>query len=313
MPDGDLAQAVVIEGVSRSFGPIRALDGVGFSVPANSIYGVLGPNGAGKTTLFSVIAGFLRPHAGRVRVLGKKASDLRGRVSILPQDARFQPNVPILDQLVFFLRLLGRGKKEAALEVLEMLRTVELDTERYREAASLSHGMYKRLALAQAFLGEPELVILDEPTSGLDWKSAERVRQTIKDLKSRSTVLVSSHDMDEMRVLCDHVAVLDRGRLIASGPVDAVTGAAVSVTCELSRELTAKELDECRRVADVKEMKQLGPSSYTILFGPGLSRDAIDRAVSSLLSRIISAGAALRSFQEDNRLADLYVRLTSGE
>jgi ABC-type multidrug transport system ATPase subunit len=311
MADTDLSTAIVVTDVSKSFGPVRALDHVSFSVPRNSIYGVLGPNGAGKTTLFSVIAGFLTPLTGSVSVLGNRdVSSLRGKLAILPQDARFQANIPIVDQLVFFLRLLGRGKKEAQAETLRMLETVELDTERYREAAGLSHGMYKRLALAQAFLGEPEVVILDEPTSGLDWKSAERIRQIIKDLRVRSTVLVSSHDMDEMRTLCDHVAVLDSGKLIAAGPVDTVTGASISVTCTLSRELAAEELEACRKVPDVKEMRPAGPDGYTVVFGPGLSRGAIDRAVMGILSRLVSAGAAIRSFQEDNRLADFYMRLT---
>jgi ABC-2 type transport system ATP-binding protein len=313
MADIDVSKAVVIEDISKSFGPVRALDGVSFSVPANSIYGVLGPNGAGKTTLFSLIAGFLTPKTGRVILFGKTADAMKGRVSILPQDARFQANVPIIDQLVFFMRLLGRGRQRATTEVRRMLEVVELDTERYREAASLSHGMFKRLALAQAFLGDPELVILDEPTSGLDWKSAERVRQIIKDLKSRATVLVSSHDMDEMRVLCDHVAVLDRGKLIASGPVDTVTGASVSVTAELSRELSGKELASCGRVSGIKDVKAAGSGVYAIIFGPGLSRDAIDRAVRGFLSVIIGDGVSLRSFQEDNRLADFYMRLTGPE
>ncbi len=310
---GDTTTTVVsLSGVSRSFGSLRALDGVSLEVPKNSIYGVLGPNGAGKTTLFSVMAGFLKPDAGRVSILGETdASRLRGRLSILPQDARFQPNIPIIDQLVFFLRLMGRSAKNAADEVLRMLRTVDLDAERYREAATLSHGMYKRLALAQAFLGEPEVVILDEPTAGLDWKSAEKIRQAIKELKARSTVMVSSHDMDEMRALCDHVAVLDRGKLLSAGAVEAVTGASVSVTCSLSRGLSAEEMKDLAGSEGVKDVRAAGEGAYTLLFAPGLSRVQIDAAVMKLLSRLISLGAALRGFQEDNRLADLYMRLTA--
>ncbi len=314
MGESTVNAVVRLTEVSRSFGSVHALERVSLEVPKNSIYGILGPNGAGKTTLFSVMAGFLKPDTGRVFILGENdASRLRGRLAILPQDARFQPNIPILDQLVFFLRLMGRSRKEAGNEVLRMLKTVDLDAERYREAATLSHGMYKRLALAQAFLGDPEVVILDEPTSGLDWKSAEKVRQAIKELKARSTVLVSSHDMDEMRVLCDHVAVLDRGRLLSAGAVETVTGASVSVTCAFSRNLTSEELEDLGRAEGVKEAKVAEPGSYTLVFAPGLSRAQIDQAVMKLLSRLIAIGAALRGFQEDNRLADLYMRLTAGE
>ena len=221
---------VVVHDVSRSFGTVQALRGVSLEVPAHSIYGVLGPNGAGKTTLFSILTGFILPNGGTVEVLGtSKLETIRGRLSILPQDALFQSNIPIIDQLSFFLTLMGWPRSDAEQEVLRVLELVRLDDVVFREAATLSHGMYKRLALAQAFLGRPEVIILDEPTAGLDWKSAEGVREAIRRLQQDATVLVSSHDLEEMHELCDHVAILDKGALVAAGPVESVTGGAYVV------------------------------------------------------------------------------------
>ncbi|HEQ71421.1 MAG TPA: ABC transporter ATP-binding protein, partial [Spirochaetia bacterium] len=186
---------VQISNVTKTFGERPALKGVGFSVPEHSIFGVLGPNGAGKTTLFSCMAGFFPYDEGEIVIFGENDPEkLKGRMSILPQDALFQSNIPIIDQLTFFLRLMGRSKQEAVREVIQVLELVELTDVMERESTTLSHGMYKRLALAQAFLGNPKLIILDEPTAGLDFKSAKQIRELIKKLQAEATLLVSSHN-----------------------------------------------------------------------------------------------------------------------
>ena len=150
-----MTNVVSIKELSKKFGRIQALNKVSFEIPSNSIFGLLGPNGAGKTTLFSIVADFLKADAGTVEVLGidtRYISRLQGRLSILPQDAQFQRNVPVLDQLVFFRLLAGRTKKQANDEVLHSLELVGLKSVAKRCVSSLSHGMVKRLGIAQAFL-----------------------------------------------------------------------------------------------------------------------------------------------------------------
>ncbi|MHC4352715.1 MAG: ABC transporter ATP-binding protein, partial [Planctomycetota bacterium] len=204
-----MTHVVSIEGISKRFGRIQALNDVSFEVPSNSIFGLLGPNGAGKTTLFSIVADFLKADAGTIEVLGidtRTISRLQGRLSILPQDAQFQRNVPILDQLVFFRLLAGRTKKQAHVEVVHSLELVGLESFAKRRVGSLSHGMVKRLGIAQAFLGHPEVILLDEPTAGLDPASARQIRDLIKQLQERATIVVSSHNLAEIQELCGHVA-----------------------------------------------------------------------------------------------------------
>src|SRR5262245_11631464 len=170
--------AVRIEDLTKAFGRTVALDGVTFDIPSNSIFGLVGPNGAGKTTLFSLAAGFLKPDRGWVEVLGidvESISQLRGRLSILPQDALFQANVPILEQLIFFGRLTGLSYEGAREEALQSLQIVGLGEVTRKNPRVLSHGMAKRLGIAQAFLGAPEVIILDEPTSGLDPANARSI------------------------------------------------------------------------------------------------------------------------------------------
>ena len=303
--------AITFSEISKSFGPVQALKDISFSVPENTIFGVLGPNGAGKTTLFSVLAGFIRPDSGKIVLLGHEDIEkVKGRIGILPQDAFFQSNIPILYQLTFFLRLMGWTKQRAEKEVLRVLGLVGLDSILFREAATLSHGMYKRLALAQAFLGSPELVILDEPTSGLDWKSAKTVRETIRNLKQNTTILVSSHNMHEMNELCGHIAVLREGTLETVGPVNEVTGSAVSMTVTLDRELTAEEISACRDTAGVYEFDKTDRDMYRISFDVHVDISEINEAVKAVQKKLIDFGVMLKSVQEDNRLEELYLKVT---
>jgi ABC-type multidrug transport system ATPase subunit len=301
-----------VQGISKNFGSVRALNDVSLEVPAHSIYGVLGPNGAGKTTLFSILTGFVLPAAGRVEVLGTDRLDqVHGRLSILPQDALFQSNIPIIDQLSFFLTLMGWERAEAEQEVLRVLELVRLSDVVFREAATLSHGMYKRLALAQAFLGKPEVIILDEPTAGLDWKSAEGVREAIKRLQQDATVLVSSHDLEEMHELCDHVAILDKGELVASGPIEEIAGGAYIVKVQFGRDATDAEVEKLRAVAGVGELTAVDDGYELVLSAEdAIDDEAADRVVGGLLHSAMASGLYPRHLARENRLKRLYVHVT---
>ncbi len=309
--------------ISKRFSTVQALSEVSFSVPQHSIFGILGPNGAGKTTLFSVLSGYIRPDEGSFTLLGSSNIDeIKGRVGVLPQDAFFQANIPILYQLRFFLELMGWSKEQADSEVARVMHLVELDTVLLREATTLSHGMYKRLALAQAFLGSPELVILDEPTSGLDWKSAKKIRETIRNLQRNTTILISSHNMNEMHELCDHVGVLREGRLVSVGPVEEVTGTSISMTLVLDRELTDEEQKTCSGLDGVFEFVKTGDATeqnisetaasaaYRVFFEMALEEEALNAAVKGLQKTLIDMGIMLKSLQEDNRLEELYLKVT---
>jgi len=306
--------AVDVSFITKRFGFVTALDAVNLSVPEKSVFGVLGPNGAGKTTLFSVIAGFIRPDIGKVSILGEeKREALLGRIGILPQDALFQADIPIIDQLTYFLRLMGWSLQAAEAEVLRVMKIVGLDSILLREAETLSHGMYKRLALAQAFLASPEIIILDEPTSGLDWRSSKVIREKILELKGSATILVSSHNMTEMQQLCDHVAVLEKGRLVAVGPVDEVAGYASSVTITLNREPDEQVLAECRQREGVQEMVLQDSMTYQITFKPGLPPEDLDAIIHDVQQIILSGGVTVKSLNEDNRIERLYMNVTESE
>lgn len=222
---GDLA--IDARGLEKRFRGTVALAGLDWQVPAGSISGLVGPNGAGKTTAFSLVAGFLRRDAGTLQVLGERPESLGrlgGRVSILPQDATFDANVPILEQLRFLAQLMGLDRATAIRSADQALEAVGLGYARNRAAQALSHGMFKRFGIAQALLGEPALILLDEPTAGLDPENAHQVRQMVRALRGRATLVVSSHNLAEVQDLCDHLAIVQAGRLVAQGATGEIVG-----------------------------------------------------------------------------------------
>jgi len=220
---GENDGVISIRHLTKRYGNQTVLDDVSFEIPGNCTFGIIGPNGAGKTTLFSIAAGFLKADSGSVHVLGTnvvEVSQLMGRFSMLPQDAEFQSGIPVIDQLSMFAELNGMDKRAAKEASLEALRIVGLEEVAQRAARTMSHGMSKRVALCQAFIGKPEVIILDEPTAGLDPDNARNVRNLIKEYAKNKTVIVSSHNLKEIQSICDHVAILDRGKLVERSSMD---------------------------------------------------------------------------------------------
>ena len=308
--------------ISRSFGKTKALDNVSFGVNAQSIFGLLGPNGAGKTTLFSIIASFIHPDSGFIEVLGHNAKDvskIKGHLTILPQDALFQQNVPILAQLIFFRLLDGSTRAEAEKEVKRTLEMVGLGEYANRRVHSLSHGMIKRLGIAQAFLGDPELILLDEATSGLDPKNAKQIRDLIRELQTRSTIIVSSHNLAEIQELCDHVAILDQGKLVACGAVADITRTERIYDMHLSRNVTPEESEILLSLPGVKSIMAAGPERYSISIDAsamkdgGGGEDPSDTITSGLLRAILDFGITPREFREGASLEAHFLKVTGKE
>jgi ABC-type multidrug transport system ATPase subunit len=234
-------QAIRVSGLTKRFQSKTAVDGVTLSIALGSVYGLIGPNGAGKTTTFSILAGYLKATAGSVEVLGFAPSAvdaLRSRLGVLPQDAVLPPSDTVGEFLVHLARIQGLSRDKALEASRVALDEVAGGAWWGQRCGSLSHGMAKRVALAQALLGDPEVVLLDEPTAGLDPRVAWEMRQLIKaktDTRGRRrTIVISSHNLQELEEICDGAAILDRGRLVASGSMADLTAANEEVRIELA-------------------------------------------------------------------------------
>jgi ABC-2 type transport system ATP-binding protein len=224
--------AIRVKGVTKTFGLKNAVDDLTLTIQAGSVFGLIGPNGAGKTTTFSMMAGYLKPTQGNLQVLGyepHQVEDLRGKLGVLPQDALLPANDRVGEFLVDMARLQGIASHDAIKHAKDALEEVDGQTWWSVRCGALSHGMAKRVQLAQALLGDPKVVLLDEPTAGLDPRIAYEVRQIIKGRKGRCTLVVSSHNLSELEEVCDAAAILDRGRLMASGTMSELTAATEEV------------------------------------------------------------------------------------
>jgi ABC-2 type transport system ATP-binding protein len=233
----DVEYAVRLNKITKRFGNKTAVDGVSLKIKQGSVYGLIGPNGAGKTTTFSMMAGFLRPTEGTIEMLGygpTQVDELRARVGVLPQDAVLPPTEKVGEFLVHMARLQNIPADKAETAAREVLAEVDGRDWWNVRCSSLSHGMAKRVALAQAIMGEPEIVLLDEPTAGLDPRVAYEVRQLVRARKGRCTLIVSSHNLQELEEICDGAAILDRGRVIESGSMSQLTAANQEIHIKIS-------------------------------------------------------------------------------
>jgi len=240
--------------VSKHFGEKIAVNDVSFDVLEGQTYGLIGPNGAGKTTTFSMLCGFLRPTNGTIKVMSVSPSEpgaLKGKLGVLPQDAMLPPQWPVGDFLVHLGRLSALADPEG--EAKRALEKVQLSETWGVACGALSHGMAKRIALAQAIMGKPPVICLDEPTAGLDPKIAVAVRNIIRDLKGAHTVIVSSHNLQELEELCDATAILDKGKLVTAASMADMTGAQAEFRVQVAKGeiplAEVKALSGCRNAA----------------------------------------------------------------
>lgn len=210
-----MSTLIKAHGLSKYYGSKLALDQVNFEIYKGAPVALVGPNGAGKTTLFSLLCGYLLPSKGELSIMGKRAghSALFGKLSALPQDAQLDPRFSIAHQLGFYGQLQGLSTKQSQIEAFRVLELVGLRDVASQRSDDLSHGMRKRATIAQALIGQPEIVMLDEATAGLDPIHAREIRQLVSSLSNEATFILSSHDLTELERLCGQVLHLNKGKL----------------------------------------------------------------------------------------------------
>jgi ABC-2 type transport system ATP-binding protein len=215
--------AVALHGLVKRYGATAALNGLDLTVPEGSIFGFLGPNGAGKTTTLRILTGMARPTAGSAEVLGFDATRpdaaLRRQVGFLPDVPAFYPWMTARELMRFAGRLFGLDGVALEQRSESLLAMVGLATVKTR-IGGYSRGMKQRLGIAQALVNAPRLLLLDEPTSALDPIGRREVLELIASLRGRTTVFFSTHILADVERVCDTVTILDRGAVVAGGPID---------------------------------------------------------------------------------------------
>jgi ABC-2 type transport system ATP-binding protein len=286
--------------------PVDAVNGLSLEVPRGECFGLLGPNGAGKTTTVEILEGLSKPTSGEVEVLGKTwkhdEDAIRQAIGVTLQETRFPEKSTVLETARLF-----RSFYKDGVEPIEALRRVALESKANAFVETLSGGQQRRLAVAIALVGDPELLFLDEPTTGLDPQSRRQLWDVIKDLQGQGrTIVLTTHYMDEAERLCDRIAIIDYGKVIALGPpgelISRIGGEHVvefAVTAETQPDAAVFEtlptVKACRAEAE----------AFALTVGePHV-------AIPALLDRLASEGLTLaRLTTRQASLEDVFVMLT---
>jgi ABC-type multidrug transport system ATPase subunit len=298
--------AIDIVNATKRFGPKVAVDGVSFSVQRGQVYGLIGPNGAGKTTTFSMLCGYLYPTGGTVRVMGMDPSvdgALKGKLGALPQDAVLPGGWKVGALLTYWAKLSGLERPEN--EAREVLDKVGLMEAWNVETHALSHGMAKRTAMAQALMGRPPLVLLDEPTAGLDPRIAAQVRQLIRDMRGQQTVVVSSHNLQELEELCDAAAILDRGKLAQAGTMAELTSQTAEFRVQVARGTVI--IPELEALPGVTSARMEGETVLHVRFDGKTQQP--EEIISRVVGHLLQTGVLILGVSRGRRLEERVLQL----
>lgn len=212
---------IEVENVSKLFGNFRAVDGISFSIQTGEIVGLLGPNGAGKTTTMRMISGFLEPDSGTVKIDGldvlKNPVETKRKIGYMPESAPMYSDMIVADYLKYIAEIENQNSAEKCRELAEVCGLKEV---MHKNIGELSRGNRQRVGLAHALMGNPEILILDEPTSGLDPNQVLEVRSLIKQIGKTHTVIISTHILSEVEMLCGRVIIISGGKKVADSPTE---------------------------------------------------------------------------------------------
>ena len=308
-----MTPVVTADRLTKRYGRRVALDGVSLTVERGEVMGLLGPNGSGKTTFLRVLAGYLHPTSGAARIsdLDVVADSLRARqrVGYVPENAPLYPGMDVEEFLTFMARLKGLAAVDARAAVAATVERLDLRAVRRMQIGRLSHGYRQRVAIAQALLAEPDLLILDEPTNGLDPRQIIEVRGLIRSLAGERTILVTSHILTEIEKVADRVAILLDGRLLA---VHALRSADAGPRLRLRVSGDAEKIRTCvlavPGVTMVEVASAADGSDAMVLVATRASSVA-----ESLARALVSQGFGLRSLEPaSGDLEAFFLRLTGG-
>ncbi len=308
--------------LTRRYGRMVALDKLNLAVARGSIYGFIGPNGAGKTTTLRLLAGLLEPSAGEVRLMGQKLriGGAQRLVGYMPDFFGVYDDLRVWEYLDFFARCYGIEAARRRRTVNELLALVDLEHKRMAYVQSLSRGMQQRLCLAHALVHDPPVLLLDEPASGLDPRARVELRELLRTLRDMGkTVLVSSHILSELAEVCTEIGIIDSGKMVVSGPVDAVRRQLEGGARLRLRVVRGQETAEATLRALVGEPAPELPRLRGVRYDPADERvllveleDSDEERQAALLTRLVQEGVVLSEFRtQAENLEELFLRLTA--
>ncbi len=304
---------IEVQNLTKSYGPIAAVRDVSFHVAQGEIVGFLGPNAAGKSTTMRVLAGYMPATSGTARIAGFDVAtdpiEVKRRVGYLPENVPLYPEMTVRGFLRYAASVKAVARDRIGAEIDRVLEHCGLNDMGRRTIRNLSKGYRQRVGLAQALLNSPPVLILDEPTVGLDPRQIIEIRNMIVSLAAQHTILLSSHILPEVAMVCGRVLIIHQGRLVAEESMASLAGAGAGMIVEV--EATGDEaaiLEALRAITGVEDAKREGADRYVVRAGPGADpRVPIGRA-------LVSGGIGLRALTTRKRtLEDVFVESITKE
>ena len=304
---------IEVSNVSRIFGTFRAVNDVSFSIPTGQIVGLLGPNGAGKTTTMRMITGFLKPTSGTIKIDGTDITEnpveSKRKIGYMPESAPLYGDMIVDDYLRYIARM---QQQDENVKVPLLCRECGLEEVMHKNIGELSRGYRQRVGLAHALMNDPEILILDEPTSGLDPNQVEDVRALIKEIGKTRTVIISTHILSEVEMLCSRVIIISGGKLVADSPTDQLrTRYGNAAVVRVNANATEAQLsDSLKGICGIQslsfEKAETGATALIAIQGDTEIRPAVAKAV-------LSSGYDLYELSlQRNSLEDVFHILTTG-
>lgn len=296
--------SIEVQNITKIYGEQHALDDVSFSLKSGEIVGFLGPNGAGKSTMMKILTCYIPQTEGTAKVCGldvtEEGIDIRKKVGYLPEHNPLYLDMYVKEYLTFIAGI-HQASKSAIPDIIEK---VGLTKESHKKLGQLSKGYRQRAGLAAALLHDPEVLILDEPTTGLDPNQLAEIRGLIKEVGASKTVMLSTHIMQEVEILCDRVIIINNGKIVADRPTSDLKNVQGAKTFDVEFDKSFSK-NELRQIPGVKEVKHLGGNRWEIYALPGqdVRSDIFNFAVSK-------QAAVLEVKQQEQKLEQVFQQLT---
>ncbi|MEE9270698.1 MAG: ATP-binding cassette domain-containing protein [Candidatus Krumholzibacteria bacterium] len=310
---------IEVHNLSKHYGSNRVVSQINFRAEKGEILGFLGPNGAGKTTTMRMLTCYLPPTEGSARVAGfdilEQSLEVRRRIGYLPENVPLYGDLRVTNYLDFVGKLKGMPRKTRAASIERVMQQCGVSEVSHRQVGNLSRGYRQRVGLAQALINDPEVLILDEPTVGLDPRQIIEIRELIRKLAGDRTIILSTHILPEVSLLCDRVIIIDRGRLVAvDRPENLKSRLRRALVVELEARGDREGVMRClRSLPDAQTVEHLGTSGtdiHRLRVESNLGKDireAVSRALADNGFGLLSLAAA------DLSLEDIFVQLVTGE
>jgi ABC-2 type transport system ATP-binding protein len=309
---------IEISNLTKYYGPNLAVDNISFTVEQGEILGFLGPNGAGKSTTMNILTGFLSATSGTVKINGfdilEEPHEAKKCIGYLPENPPLYMDMTAIEFLRFVADLKGVDKRERSRHIAEIMKLVKITDVANRLIKNLSKGYKQRVGIAQALIGNPEVLVLDEPTIGLDPKQIIEIRNLIKDLGKKHTVILSSHILPEVSAVCDRIVIISKGKIVAVNTTEKLSRQfSKSTKFRISVEGPSKDiLHKLRMIPGVKAASMVGDKVSGIATMDLESESDVDVRRQVFFEMARSSWPILEMKSMDPTLEDIFLQVTTG-